>query len=547
MIAERTAPAGTVRAPTARRRLAAFWWLPGTVVFALLRLPSLIQPHWYTDEAGYAAAGREMLSGRMPYSQIWNNKPPLHLATIGAVVHGFGYSETALHVLTFVFSALALAAAAYVVIHLFRPGVAAILTLAVAALLGLPLFDADLALPESLLIAPATWAAALIVVRLHQGRTGGVAWTVLAGLLAAAAVCYQQTAVADAGAFGLILLLHPAARLRHFLAYAAAGIGATAAWVVPLLFLVGPHTLAFALVGFYTGDYNLSALPEPGGRAGHVALMVLAVVLAVAGAVLARVLLRRGARGDRSGNRTGESAEPPGGAAWMLAVWATAALLVPAAAQQPFAHFAGPAVIPCALTLFAAWPRRAPWRLPRATLATAVPLAGAMVIAGMMARSAGADWVPNAGTAGVNGYRNLSTYYAGAWQVWTGRKTWTRWELDWDERAAADTAVAEWLHDHGLAGRRAVVWSSDAWPYLLAALPVLLPTPPIYNNFVLLGSNGEVTDRVRALDPEIIVVSDDTLVMFPEITPLLQHRYRETFASLPDRVLLREDLASSVR
>lgn len=524
--------AGAERA-SLRLRVAALWWLPGAFAFVLLRLPSLLQPHWYTDEAGYALAGREMLSGRMPYSEIWNNKPPLHLATVGAVVKLFGSSETALHLLTLVFGGVALAAVAYIARRLFSTPRAAITVFAAGMLLGLPLFDADLAIPESLLIAPATWAAAIVVVRLHENRTEGIGWAVAAGLLAAVTLCYQQTALADAGAFGLIILLHPNARPRHFVAYAGTGLLATAAWVAPSVVLAGAHTLGFAMIGFYTGDYNLSALPGAHDTL-HYALLVLTAALAVLGAVLGRMLRM--------------------GPAWMLGVWAVAALMVPAAAQQPFAHFAGPAVIPALLAVAAVIPTRRPavgdarplpLRRPPALRALgALPLAAAVVIGGLMARSAGVDWLPNLASAGSNGYRNLTTYYFGAAEVLTGRLDWTSWEKQWDDRAPADTAVGDWLRSHNLAGHSAVVWSSDAWPYLLADLPVLLPTPPIYNNFPLLGTNGEVTARVAGLAPEIIVTSDSDVAAFPEINSLLKSRYHMVFTAGPDHVYLRDGVTT---
>jgi len=287
------------------------------------------------------------------------------------------------------------------------------------------------------------------------------------------------------------------------------------------------------MVGFYTGDYNLSALPGAHDVL-HYTLLALTAVLTVAGAVLGRV--RRM------------------GPAWVLGVWAAAGLMIPAAAQQPFAHFAAPAVIPALLAVAAVIPARRPagpdaprtLRLgrPRVLPAlAALPLAAAVLISGLLARSAGVDWVPNLASAGSNGYRNLSTYYAGAFEVATGQLDWTSWEKQWDDRAAADTAVADWLRSHGLAGHSAVVWSSDAWVYLLADLPVLLPTPPIYNNFPLLGTNGEVTERVATLAPEIIVTSDNDVDTFPEINSLLKSRYHLVFTAGPDHVYLRDGVS----
>ena len=41
--------------------------IPGLVILAILRLPSLMEPHWYTDEAGYVNVARELLGGKILY------------------------------------------------------------------------------------------------------------------------------------------------------------------------------------------------------------------------------------------------------------------------------------------------------------------------------------------------------------------------------------------------------------------------------------------------------------------------------------------------
>ena len=76
--------------------------IPGLVTLVILRLPSLMEPHWYTDEAGYVNVARELLSGKILYSQTWNNKPPGMLWTIALEVKLFGSSEIGLHVLTLI-------------------------------------------------------------------------------------------------------------------------------------------------------------------------------------------------------------------------------------------------------------------------------------------------------------------------------------------------------------------------------------------------------------------------------------------------------------
>lgn len=57
------------------------------ILFVLLRLPSLFEPYWYGDEGIYQTVGMAMREGRMLYTEIWDNKPPL-LFLLYAVVDG---------------------------------------------------------------------------------------------------------------------------------------------------------------------------------------------------------------------------------------------------------------------------------------------------------------------------------------------------------------------------------------------------------------------------------------------------------------------------
>jgi hypothetical protein len=70
-----------------------------------------------------------------------------------------------------------------------------------------------------------------------------------------------------------------------------------------------------------------------------------------------------------------------------------------------------------------------------------------------------------------------------------------------------------------------------------------MPTPPIYNDEVLLGQNGEVETYVDDLQPEVIVVAADAQAQFPEIQTLLAtSRYQRMFESDPEVVWIRSDV-----
>jgi len=484
------------------------------LLYTLLRIPSFFEPHWYTDEAGYATTAREMLRGKLLYVDIWNNKPPLHLWTVAAILRLFGSSEGAFHFATYVFGLLTLAAVAYAAFHLLSRRRATLAVIAMAIVLGTPLLDAELLLPESLLIAPAAWAGALLLVRVGPKPDSGLRWPLLVGILAAAATAYQQTSMADAAAFLVILLLSPRATLGQALTFLGGFLLATAGWLVYEMLMAGPSTVAYALAGFYV-SYTSAMLPP--GWPGLLLLggsLTLAAGLALAGAIF----LRR--------------QEQP----WALGLWSVASLLAAAAPQHPYAHLLLPAMVPTIL-LIASLPL--PIRILQVGRRLA-PGAGAMacsvVIAGVLATGAGVDWVPPLASQGSNTNRTLTQFYVGLTSAAAGSGSLNDWRESFDYRVGPDEQVATWLKANGLSHAKTVVWSSDAWPYLLADLDEVMPTPPLYNNFALLGNGGEVGDFVRSQQPLLIVTSDADTAVYSEIVPILRDAYEDAFDAGPEHV-----------
>ena len=106
--------------------------------------------------------------------------------------------------------------------------------------------------------------------------------------------------------------------------------------------------------------------------------------------------------------------------------------------------------------------------------------------------------------------------------------------------------MAAWIEREGLSDVTAVVWSSDAWVYALADLQLVVPTPPIYNDEVLLGINGQVATYVANLQPTVIVTSSDAVLEFPEIQNVVKTGYVALFFTDPDTVWVRADVASQL-
>ncbi|HEX4216211.1 MAG TPA: glycosyltransferase family 39 protein [Candidatus Dormibacteraeota bacterium] len=492
-------------AVTARERGPTFVAImaPAALLYVVLRLPSFFEPYWYPDEAGYTSEGRALLHGALIYNQAWNNKPPLHLWTIAVDYAIFGPSEVGLHLLTLLTGLAALTAAAYAATRLLSWPRAAFAVLLATLALGTPLMGAELALPESLLIAGTSWAGAIVLTHV---RTDGRLWPVAAGLAAALALGYQQTVIADIAALSAIIVFaghRPWVKLVLFLSAAAA---LTAAWLVPTVIIAGPSRVAYSLVDFFV-PFTAEVHPLTGsGLLLDGFLLIASTALILAGCALVRTREVR---------------------VWGTWMWSGATILIASAAHQPYAHYLLPAVVPGCLAV-ASIPL--PPRPARRDAAASVSIGLAILIAMTLASVVRDQWT----------WASVFTYYRGAAGVVADRWSLTQWQDHFGEQVPSDRAACGYVRSHGLAGSSAVVWSSDAWPYMLCDLPLALPTGPIYNDEVLIGCAGPLADRVAELDPELIITSTPALRQYPEIEPLLSARYQRVFRSGRDQVWVRD-------
>ena len=511
--------AGRVPPYRLRRRI---WLIGPLVLYGLLRIPSFLEPHWYTDEAGYVTTARALLQGKVLYSQIWTNKPPLQIWTVAAVIHFLGTSEAALHILTFLTGLLTLLAIAYAANRLLGRRRTVVALVLAAIMLGTPLLDAELILPESLLIAPMAWAGALLLTRVAAPDTRRwPLWPVAVGALAAIGIAYQQTALADTCAFGLILATAGRATWRRVAVYGGTVVAITAVWLIPAIVTAGAGKVAYALVGYWIPftQYRYS-----GGAAGATLLDLLLAAVALALLVVGACLCRRH-RDPR----------------WALWVWAGAALLVPAVARQPYPHYLVPSITPTVLAL-SSLPLRSPVGAALSRRLAGAGLVAATLLAAVGASSAGLDWVDVLDGSS----HNVLDYYDGAISTLTRGQSLTAYQDPFNYVVSEDSAVAVWIKAHGLDGSSAVVWSADAWLYELNELQLLLPTPPIYNDEALLGNDGPVAQKVADLDPEIVITEGSARQAYPEINSVLNDGYQEVDELGSEIVWLRNDLVASV-
>ena len=485
------------------------------LLLLLLRLPSLFEPHWYTDEAGYATTAWLTTHGKVLYLTVWNNKPPVLFWIYDVALAWLGPSELALHLMSTLAGLIAMAGTWVLARSYLSPARTRAAMLISAFLLGTPILSGELALPECFLIAFTAWAmVCLLASRRAREVPRAVLFAGVAGFLLGVACLIQQTALADALAGMLVVLL--AGRRGWLLgSVAAAGLVVTVGLaLIPDVEAAGAHNVYFFLVRSYQG-YTASSLHPNLASLGP---RVVAGLLLLVGVWWAR-------------RWPAERLLP-----W---VWLSALLLVYVLPNRPYAHFLLPAVPAAALLLARATPIRR-WRRPgRATL-DRIPLRGsALVSAGL--------WVGLLGSQLTGGSLFTVKLTAEYYPAFVGRITGVISPVDlaavYEQFPLAEGAALGWVRRHRLEHPTAVVWSSDSWAYLLGGLTPVLPVPPIYMDQKWLGAKGLV-DRVREARPVVILVTMDSHPSPAAIKPLLHRAYTEVEAADGGQLWVRSDVAA---
>lgn len=163
-----------------------------TFLFFILRLPSLFEPLWYGDEGIYQTIGTSLNHGKLLYSQIFDNKPPLLYWTYAL----FQSDQFAVRLASLTFGALAVITFYFLSKKLFannkNNNIPLLTTFVFAVLFGLPTLEGNIANAENFMLLPIIASAFLIV---NQRKF------LVAGLLLGIAFLLKVVAVFDLSAF----------------------------------------------------------------------------------------------------------------------------------------------------------------------------------------------------------------------------------------------------------------------------------------------------------------------------------------------------------
>lgn len=171
-----------------------------SVVFIVLRFPSLFEPHWYGDEGIYQVVGRALNSGSVLYRDVWDNKPPLlyllYAATFGNLfyIKGLSLLVGLASVVSFFFLSK----------KLFQQNLAIyISSLIFVFYFSTPILEGNIANAENFMLLPIICAAYFIV---DVNAKNQKKHLIVAGLLMSLAFAIKIVAIFDVLAFMVFML-----------------------------------------------------------------------------------------------------------------------------------------------------------------------------------------------------------------------------------------------------------------------------------------------------------------------------------------------------
>lgn len=178
----------------------------------LLRIPTLVTPHYYGDEEIYFVMGRAWSEGVPLYQAIFDHKPPLIYILAGLAKNVFWFRMmllTTMAVHTILFYQLAMK-----VWGKARPILPHLSTLIFVVLTTLPTFEGNIANAELFMMLPITASLLMVLPTFGKNRTGKPYYAkypaskyLMAGLVAGVGWLFKVPVAADFAALALFIFV----------------------------------------------------------------------------------------------------------------------------------------------------------------------------------------------------------------------------------------------------------------------------------------------------------------------------------------------------
>ncbi len=185
-----------------------FWFLFfSSLIFIVLRIPSLFEPYWYGDEGVYQAVGMLINSGEKLYIGAWDNKPPLLLALYAL----FNSDQFSLRLISLIFGVVSIWFFYFISKKLLSSNRYApfISTLIYTVLFGTIIIEGNIANAENFMLLPILIGAFLILYEDPIKRLAAFKTFMLAGFSISFSFLFKIVAVFDFLAFSFFLFINP--------------------------------------------------------------------------------------------------------------------------------------------------------------------------------------------------------------------------------------------------------------------------------------------------------------------------------------------------
>lgn len=449
-----------------------FWFLIFTsFLFFILRLPSLFEPLWYGDEGIYQVIGTSLNHGKLLYSQVFDNKPPL-LYWLYAILHS---DQFTIRLVSLIFGMFSVIVFFFLSKKLLKNAqgnnnIAYLTTSIFAILFGLPAFEGNIANAENFMLLPIIVSAFLII---NKRRF------LIAGLLLGLAFLFKIVAIFDLVAFLVFCFILNFNSLKKELKL----FKIVAGFLVPVFLITLFFTFNRTLMDFVKATFlaNISYV----GYANKIGAfpILLFIKLIILGLFLLYVFVKRKNINEK---------------VLFVSIWFAFSLFNAFFSQRPYAHYL--------LVL-----------IPSLSLMMGMILfdkknrkAGAAIFLITLFILAKGFGIPNI-NKNINYYQNFLSYTM-------GKKTTAQYQDFFDHNTPFDYEIARFIKPNLNKTDTIFIWGNNAQLYQLVG--VVAPTKYVVAYHILNYSDGQSSTQIglaKAKPKFIVAMPNSGQVPFPLI------------------------------
>lgn len=453
-----------------------FWFVTFTTfLFFALRLPSLFEPLWYGDEGIYQVIGNSLNHGKLLYSQIFDNKPPL-LYWLYAI---FQSDQFTIRLTSLIFGALSVIMFFFLSKKLFENAknnnIPLLTTLIFSILFGLPTLEGNIANAENFMLLPIISAGFLVLNAQKQSPNRSLINHsslilnpyFLAGLLLGIAFLFKIVVIFDLSAFVVFCFILNFNSLKKEIRLSKIITGFfLPIFLVSLFFIINGAFIDFVKAAFIA---NISYVSY-GNKIGSLPLLLFVKLILLGGFLLFTLVNRK------KFSHT----------VLFISIWFAFSLFNAFFSQRPYTHYLL-VLIPSLSLMIGAF-------LFDKKYQKAVAI---IFLIALFAVAKGFG-IPRFNKS-MNYYQNFISYIK-------GQKTMAQYQSFFDRNTPSDYEIARFIKPKLTKNDTIFVWGNNAQLYQLAG--VVAPTKYVVAYHISNYKDGKITTQagIEALRPKFVVI-----------------------------------------